>query len=122
MVTYYSDLGHFSHLVSLFEQGLGLEDAHIYLYMQDKQFDSAVKVMMDRSPAYSHDLFLDAIVKVRNAEMMYKAVQFYLTMHPMEAVVGSLIGGSGFGSSPVEKEFGSVVAVAGDCWVADIFA
>lgn len=132
VVTYYSDLGHFTHLVTLFEQGLGLEDAHIgiftelgilytkhvpekvmdhckvffsklnvskvvracerarlfspavYLYMQDKQFDSAVKVMMERAPAYSNDIFLEAIVKVRNAEIMYKAVQFYLNMHPAE--------------------------------------
>lgn len=132
VVSYYSDLGHFTHLVSLFEQGLGLEDAHIgiftelgilytkhvpekvmdhckvffsklnvskvvracerarlfspavYLYMQDKQFDNAVKVMMDRAPAYSNDIFLEAIVKVRNAEVMYKAVQFYLNMHPGE--------------------------------------
>ena len=28
VVIYYSDLGHFIHLVSLFEQGLGLEDEH----------------------------------------------------------------------------------------------
>lgn len=130
VVTYYSDLGHFTHLISLFEQGLGLEDAHIgiftelgilytkhehekvmdhckvffsklnvskvvkacerarlfspavYLYVADKQFDSAIKVMMERAPAFVHDIFLDAIVKVRNNEVMYKAVGFYLTMHP----------------------------------------
>lgn len=39
---------------------------------------------MDRTPAYNHDIFLEAIVKVRNAEIMYKAVQFYLNLHPME--------------------------------------
>jgi clathrin heavy chain len=131
VVTYYSDLGHFDHLISLFEQGLGLEDGHIgiftelgilytkhvpekvmehckvffsklnvskvvracerarlwapavYLYMADKQYDNAVKVMSERAPAFDNDLFLDSIVKVRNAEIMYKAVNFYLTMHPM---------------------------------------
>merc|ERR1712127_478427 len=131
VVTYYSDLGYFDHLVSLFEQGLGLEDAHIgiftelgilytkhvpekvmehckvffsklnvsklvrscerarlwspavYLYMQDKQADNAVKVMMDNETAFETDLFLDSVVKVRNGEIMYKAVNFYLTMHPM---------------------------------------
>mmetsp|Transcript_14678 Transcript_14678/g.21445 ORF Transcript_14678/g.21445 Transcript_14678/m.21445 type:complete len:1750 (-) Transcript_14678:198-5447(-) len=131
VVSYYSDLGYFDQLVSLFEQGLGLEDAHIgiftelgilytkhvptkvmehckvffsrlnvskvvracerarlfppavYLYMADKQFDNAVKVMMERSPAFDNDLFLDSIVKVRNAEIMYKAVNFYLTTHPL---------------------------------------
>jgi len=134
VVNYYSDLGHFNHLVSLFEQGLGLEDAHIgiftelgvlytkhvpgkvmehckvffsklnvskvvracerarlfppavYLYMQNKEFDNAVKVMMDRTPAFEHELFLDAIVKVRNAEVMYKAVHFYLTAQPTRFV------------------------------------
>jgi clathrin heavy chain len=132
IVTYYSDLGHFQHLISLFEQGLGLDDAHIgiytelgilytkhvpdkvmehckvffskinvskvvkacerarlfkpavYLYMTDKQHDNAVKVMMDRAPAFNNDLFLDAIVKVRNAEVIYKAVSFYLSTHPLK--------------------------------------
>jgi len=130
VVSYYSDLGHFTHLVSLFEQGLGLDDAHIgiftelgvlytkhvpdkvmehckvffsklnvtkvvkacerarlwppavYLHTQDKQYDSAVKIMTDRATAFENDLFLDAIVKVRNQEVMYKAINFYLTMHP----------------------------------------
>jgi clathrin heavy chain len=132
VVAYYSDLGHFGHLISLFEQGLGLEDAHIgiftelailytkhvpdkvmehckvffsklnvgktvracerarlfspavYLYMHDKQYDNAVKIMMERAPAFENELFLDAIVKVRNAEIMYKAIQFYLSTHPMQ--------------------------------------
>mmetsp|Transcript_6616 Transcript_6616/g.19405 ORF Transcript_6616/g.19405 Transcript_6616/m.19405 type:complete len:1731 (-) Transcript_6616:203-5395(-) len=130
VVSYYSDLGHFTHLVSLFEQGLGLEDAHVgiftelgilytkhvpekvmehckvffsklnvskvvracerarlfqpavYLYMHDKQHDSALKVMMERTPAFDNDLFLDCVIKVRNAELMYKAVGYYLNNHP----------------------------------------
>mmetsp|Transcript_32005 Transcript_32005/g.47250 ORF Transcript_32005/g.47250 Transcript_32005/m.47250 type:complete len:1732 (+) Transcript_32005:118-5313(+) len=130
IVSYYSDLGYFTQVVSLFEQGIGLEDAHIgiftelgvlytkhvpekvmehckvfftklnvskvvracerarlfssavYLYMQNKEHDSAVKIMMERAPAWDNDLFLDSIVKVRNAEIMYKAVGYYLTMHP----------------------------------------
>lgn len=131
VVSYYSDLGHFDHLVSLFEQGIGLEDAHIgiftelgvlytkhvpgkvmdhckvffsklnvskvvracerarlykpavYLYMQDKQHDNAVKTMIERAPAWENDLFLDSVTKVRNAELMYKSVTYYLTSHPM---------------------------------------
>jgi clathrin heavy chain len=131
VVAYYSDLGHFEHLISLFEQGIGLDDAHVgiftelgilytkhmptkvmdhckvffsklniskvvracerarlyqpavYLYMQDKQHDNAVKTMMERAPAWSNDIFLDSITKVRNAELMYKAVSHYLSMHPM---------------------------------------
>jgi len=131
VVNYYSDLGHFDHLVSLFEQGLGLDDAHVgiftelgilytkhvpekvmehckvffnklnvskvvracerarlfspavYLYMHDKQHDNAVKIMIERATAWENDLFLDAVTKVRNAELMYKAVNYYLTTHPM---------------------------------------
>jgi clathrin heavy chain len=130
VVSYYSDLGHFTHIVSLFEQGLGLEDAHIgiftelgvlytkhvpekvmehckvffsklnvskvvracerarlwdpavYLYMHDKQHDNALKIMTERANSWDNDLFLDSVVKVRNAELMYKAIGFYLTMHP----------------------------------------
>jgi len=131
VVVYYSDLGHFGHLISLFEQGIGLDDAHVgiftelgilytkhmpekvmdhckvffsklnvskvvracerarlfkpsvYLYMQDKQHDNAVRTMMEYAPCWNHDLFLDSITKVRNAELMYKAVSHYLTLHPM---------------------------------------
>jgi len=130
VVTYYSDLGFFTQLVSLFEQGIGLEDAHIgiftelgvlytkhvpekvmehckvffsklnvskvvracerarlfkpavYLYMTDKQHDSAIKIMMERSNAWENDLFLDAVTKVRNQEVMYKAIGHYVTTHP----------------------------------------
>jgi clathrin heavy chain len=130
VVTHYSDLGHFDHLISLFEQGIGLEDAHIgiftelgilytkhipekvmdhckvfftklnvskvvracerarmykpavYLYMQDKQHDNAIKTMIERAPAWENDLFLDAVTKIRNAELTYKAIAYYLSMHP----------------------------------------
>jgi clathrin heavy chain len=131
VVAFYSDLGNFTQLVTLFEQGLGLEEAHIgiftelgilytkhvpekvmehckiffsklnvgkvvracerarlfkpavFLYMQDKQFDSAIKVMMERPPSFDHGLFIESIVKVRNAEVMYKAINFYLQTHPL---------------------------------------
>lgn len=131
VVVYYSDLGHFDHLVSLFEQGIGLEDAHVgiftelgilyskhvpekvmdhckvffsklnvsklvracerarlfqptvYLYMQDKQFDNAVKTMIEHATCWENDLFLDSVTKVRNAELMYKAISHYLSFHPL---------------------------------------
>lgn len=130
VVSYYSDLGYFDHLVTLFEQGIGLEDAHIgiftelgvlytkhvpekvmdhckvfftklnvskvvracerarmykpavYLYMQDKQHDNAIKTMIERAPAWENDLFLDAVTKVRNAELLYKSIAYYLSTHP----------------------------------------
>mmetsp|Transcript_20057 Transcript_20057/g.43642 ORF Transcript_20057/g.43642 Transcript_20057/m.43642 type:complete len:1729 (+) Transcript_20057:109-5295(+) len=130
IVAYYSDLGCFTQVISLFEQGIGLEDAHVgiftelgvlytkhvpekamehckvffsklnvskvvracerarlwdpavYLYTHDKQHDSAIRIMMERANSFDNDIFLDAIVKVRNNEIMYKAVSYYLTMHP----------------------------------------
>lgn len=130
IVSKYSDLGFFSQVVSLFEQGLGLDEAHIgiftelgvlytkhvpekvmehckvffsklnvakvvkacerarlyepavYLYMTDKQYDSAVKIMMEKAPSYNNELFLDSIVKVRNSEILYKAVTYYVNSHP----------------------------------------
>ena len=131
VVTYYSDLGYFDQLISLFEQGIGLEDAHVgiftelgvlytkhvpekvmdhckvffsklnvskvvracerarlfkpavYLYMQDKQYDNAIKTMMERANSWDNDLFLDSVTKVRNQELVYKAVGYYLNTHPM---------------------------------------
>ena len=131
VVAHYSDLGHFEHVIKLFERGIGLDDAHIgiytelgilytkhlpekvmehckmfftklnvskvvracerarlfdsavYLYMQDKQHDNAIKIMIDRATSWENDLFLDSITKVRNAELKYKAVNYYLTTHPM---------------------------------------
>jgi len=132
VVTHYSDLGYFDHVISLFEQGIGLEDAHIgiftelgilytkhvpekvmdhckvffsklnvsklvracerarlfkpavYLYMQDKQYDNAVKTMIERAPAWENDLFLDSVTKVRNQELIYKAIGHYLNTHPTQ--------------------------------------
>merc|ERR1712127_392593 len=39
-------------------------------------------IMMERANSFDSDIFLDAVVKVRNNEIMYKAVGYYLTMHP----------------------------------------
>ena len=38
---------------------------------------------MERANAWENDLFLDSVTKVRNAELIYKAVGHYLTYHPM---------------------------------------
>ena len=40
--------------------------------------------MVDHPVAFARDLFLDCIQKVRNQEIHYKAVQFYLEQHPLE--------------------------------------
>jgi clathrin heavy chain len=54
----------------------------VYLYTHDKQHDSAIKIMMERANSWDNDIFLDAVTKVRNSELMYKAVGYYLSFHP----------------------------------------
>lgn len=58
----------------------------VYLYKEDGQHDSAVRTMIDHSVAFQHDLFLDCVQKVRNPEVQYKAITFYLNQHPMQLV------------------------------------
>ena len=56
----------------------------VYLYKEDGQHDSAVKTMTDHSCAFSQDLFLDCVSKVRNPEVQYKAITFYIKQHPLQ--------------------------------------
>jgi clathrin heavy chain len=56
----------------------------VYLYKEDGQHDSAVKVMVDHAASFKHDLFLDCVQKVRNPEVQYKAITFYCEVHPMQ--------------------------------------
>jgi len=56
----------------------------VYLYKEDGQHDSAVRVMVDHTDAFQHDLFLDCVQKVRNPEVHYKAISFYYNMHPLQ--------------------------------------
>jgi len=39
--------------------------------------------MIERASAWENDLFLDSVTKVRNTELMYEAVAYHLTYHPM---------------------------------------
>lgn len=56
----------------------------VYLYKEDGQHDSAVRTMTEHSVSFQHDLFLDCVQKVRNPEVQYRAITFYLTSHPMQ--------------------------------------
>jgi len=55
-----------------------------FCYVQDKQFDSAIKTMSEREVCFSNDTFLDCITKVRNQELVYKTLTFYLNQHASE--------------------------------------
>lgn len=56
----------------------------VYLYKQDNQHDAAIKTMVDHPSSFVHDLFLDCVQKVRNPEVQYKAITFYLNAHPLQ--------------------------------------
>eukprot|EP01035_Chromulina_nebulosa_P020076 gene20076-26070_t len=56
----------------------------VYLYKEDGQYDSAVKTMIDHSISFQHDLFLDCVQKVRNPEVHYKAISYYIVQHPLQ--------------------------------------
>ncbi|CAM9371246.1 unnamed protein product, partial [Choristocarpus tenellus] len=58
----------------------------VFLYKEDGQFDSAVKTMIDHCVCFNHDLFLECVQKVRNQEVYYKAIAFYLEQHPLSLV------------------------------------
>ncbi len=59
-------------------------DEVVYLYKEDNQADNAVRTMIEHATAWKQDLFLDCIQKVRNAEIHYKAISFYISHHPMQ--------------------------------------
>jgi clathrin heavy chain len=56
----------------------------VYLYKEDGQHDAAVKTMVEHCVSFQHDLFRDCVQKVRNPEVQYKAITFYLQQHPMQ--------------------------------------
>jgi clathrin heavy chain len=56
----------------------------VYLYKEDNQQDNAIKIMVDHPSAFQHDLFLDCVQKVRNPEVQYKAISYYLSSRPMQ--------------------------------------
>ena len=49
---------------------------------RDKQYDSAVKVMMEHYQAFDHDSFMEIIVQCRNVDLAYKAIAFYFEHEP----------------------------------------
>lgn len=72
-----------SKILKACEKGLHW-DEQVYLYKEDGQHDNAVRTMVEHPIAFSHDLFLDCIQRVRNQEIHYKAINFYLSQHPLQ--------------------------------------
>jgi len=61
-----------------------LWDEAVFLLKEDEQYDSAVKTMIAHPAAFGQDLFLDCVQKVRNAEIYYKSVAFYVEQQPLQ--------------------------------------
>lgn len=56
----------------------------VFLYIHYDEFDNAALTMVNHSSdAWEHPLFKDVIAKVNSTEICYKAVQFYLSEHPL---------------------------------------
>lgn len=56
----------------------------VYLYNADKQYDAAVRTMIDHPVSFQHELFLDSVQKARNPEVQYKSINFYIQQHPLQ--------------------------------------
>ena len=57
----------------------------VFLYVNSDQFDEALRTMMDHSPiCFDHDAFMECVMKVRNQELHYRAIEFYETYEPMQ--------------------------------------
>ena len=53
-----------------------------FLYVKYDEYDNALSVMMNHVEAWTHQSFMDAVVKVANMENQYKAVTFYIEHQP----------------------------------------
>ncbi len=70
------------------DQGLWKECA--VAYEESGEFDNAVRTMMDHPEvAWEHSKFLEIVVQVRNPEMLYKSIGFYVQISPDQ--VGALL-------------------------------
>ena len=57
----------------------------VYLHSNYKEYDAAVTVMMDHSPScFSHELFVQNLLKAANSDIIYKAITFYIEEEPMK--------------------------------------
>ena len=64
------------------EAGHHWSDA-VFLYRENEDFDNAILTMIKHSPvAWDNDGFLAMILKVRNQELYYQAIDFYLDEQP----------------------------------------
>ena len=72
-----------AQLIAACRQNLLWPEA-VFLCSQDEQYENAIDLMMEHSAAaWKHDLFKDVLVKCSNTEIFYRAIDFYLSAHPL---------------------------------------
>jgi len=85
---FWSRMNH-SKMLRACENGRHWPEA-VFLHMATNDYDQAVRAMMDHAPsAFKHDTFVEAITQVRNKELHYLALAFYLDEEP--AALGKLL-------------------------------
>lgn len=66
------------------EEGRHWEEA-TYLYIESEDYDQGIRTMVDHSPiCWVHEKFIEIIQKVKNQELYYSAIDFYIREHPMQ--------------------------------------
>lgn len=71
-----------SKMLRACEQGRHWQEA-VFIYVATEDHDQAVRTMMEHAPScFKHEGFLDSITKVRNKELHYQALSFYLEEEP----------------------------------------
>jgi len=71
-----------SKLLRACEQGRHWQEA-VYTLTETEDFDGAVKLMMEHSPtAFDAGRFMEIISRVRNAELLYTALSFFVEEEP----------------------------------------
>lgn len=55
----------------------------VYLYSNYDEQDNAIRIMIEHSPfAFNHETFVNILQKVKNLDLLYKAIDFYLEEEP----------------------------------------
>merc|ERR1719233_1336182 len=57
----------------------------VFLYTHYDQFDNAIDIVILHHPScWDHEQFKSHIVRVSNTEVYYRAINFYLSNHPLQ--------------------------------------
>jgi clathrin heavy chain len=82
-------LKQFWNRIALFRVITQLVEVHLwkeltYAYEKYNEFDNAVNTMIDHPVSWVHNTFKDLIAQVSNADILYRALNFYLSYSPLD--------------------------------------